>query len=182
SGVVINNSSGNILGGNASDARNVISGNLNGVVIGGGSSGNTVAGNYIGTDVNGANAIPNGNNGIGIGQASNNMIGGMTAAARNVISGNGVQGIAITSSSQNVVEGNFIGTDATGTKALGNLLGGIILNGSAHDNTIGGSSVAARNVISGNHQVGIFIGSVGGASHNRVEGNFLGTDLTGAKL
>ena len=56
---------------------------------------------------------------------------------------------------RNVVEGNYIGTDVTGTVALANALAGVAITAStipASNNTIGGTTPAARNVISGNSQ------------------------------
>src|SRR5205807_8688671 len=73
-------------------------------------------------------------------------------------------------------------TDATGTKALKNMSEGVLLNFGATNNTIGGSSIDSRNIISGNGSSGVFIGSIGGANHNTVAGNFLGTDVTGTML
>ncbi len=152
----------NTIGGTTPAARNVIAG----VLIAG--SGNVVAGNFIGTDPTGTNPSPNS---IGIQVAGDsNIIGGTTPAARNVISGND-QGPGIAGTG-NVVEGNFIGTDPTGTKAVPFSLG-LILAG--RSNTLGGTMAAARNVISGNTNYGVNLGGTG----NVVAGNFIGTDPTG---
>jgi hypothetical protein len=136
---------------------------------------NVVGGNYIGTDVSGVLDRGNGQSGIRV-VSSRNMIGGTTAASRNVISGNGSHGINIgLSETDNTIQGNYIGTDATGTAALGNSSAGIRLS-AALNTTIGGSTPSARNVISGNLN-GVDID--GGMDHV-VLGNFIGTDLTGS--
>jgi hypothetical protein len=141
-----------------------------GIVLNG--SGNLVEGNYLGTDVTGTRHMGN-SVGVAILSGSNNRIGGTTAAERNLISGNDV-GVSIYNGSNNVVLGNYIGTDFTGTASLGNGLG-LEIGGS--NNLIGGTTPAARNIISGNngYQAGISVAGNG----NRVEGNFIGTDVTG---
>jgi CSLREA domain-containing protein len=151
----------------------------NGVVLGG-SVGNVLEGNYIGTDVAGTTAIGNGNAGVLI-EGANNRIGGTTAAARNVISGNqgnGVGGIMLSGSGAagNTVQGNYIGTDATGMAPLGNTGRGVAIKG-APNNLIGGSAPGAGNVISGNRASGIRI--FGGATGNEVRGNLIGSDRNG---
>ena len=83
----------NTVGGTSADKRNVISGNRNsGIYLDTGVTGTTIQGNYIGTDAAGTTGLAGGDNGISIHGASNNTIGGTTAAARNVISGNGFHG------------------------------------------------------------------------------------------
>jgi parallel beta-helix repeat protein len=149
----------------------------NGINLGG--SRNVVTGCLIGIDPTGTSVVANGNNGIELqGPGTGHRIGGATPEERNVLSGNGISGVQIHADG-NVVVGNFVGTDATGTTALGNGGDGIILNSGAEANTIGGSSPGAGNVISGNHFTGVGIGSVGGANANTVEGNRIGTDVTG---
>jgi hypothetical protein len=186
---LINGASGNTVGGTTAGARNVISGNPgNGVaIIGSGTTGNLVAGNYIGTDCTGEHSLGNGDatdgaNGVPIfGGASGNTIGGTTAGAGNVIAATVGSGVAIVGpgTSDNVVAGNFIGTDATGTHALGNSGCGIVLVNAASNNTIGGTTATARNVISGNGGPGVaIVGS--GTKNNVVEGDYIGTDVTGA--
>ena len=134
---------------------------------------NTIEGNYIGTDVAGAASLFNYLNGVFISGSSGNLIGGNTAAARNVISGNLGNGISVASGGTgNAIRGNYIGVNAAGTAALPNEIGVSI--GSAN-NTIGGPTVSARNVISGNRQDGINIGADG----NVIEGNFIGANAAG---
>jgi hypothetical protein len=79
----------------------------------------------------------------------------------------------------NVVQGNFIGTDVTGSFDLGNLTDGVMIWG-ATNNTIGGITFAARNVISGNTRFGINIVTGGPEDNNAVLGNFIGTDVSGS--
>jgi len=111
-------------------------------------SNNRIEGNFIGTDVTGTVALANRQNVIIFG--SQNTIGGTLPEARNVISGGGGAGNLAIAGSDNVVLGNLIGTDVTGTVALGRLFGIRLVGGGASNNTIGGTSPAARNVISGN--------------------------------
>ncbi|MBA2556506.1 MAG: CSLREA domain-containing protein, partial [Chloroflexi bacterium] len=135
------------------------------------STGNVVLGNSIGTDVGGTIALPN--NGSGISSPASNTIGGTGPDEGNLISGNRSSGLSL--GEANVVQGNLVGTDASGTERLGNL-DGIAISGA--DNIIGGTAAGARNVISGNLQEGMTI-NFAAATDNRVEGNYIGTDITG---
>ena len=128
-----------------------------GVLISGGdATGNLVQGNFIGTDVTGAVDLGNGRDGVFIAGAPNNVIGGTTAQARNVISGNNISGINIGGASGNVVQGNFIGTDVTGAVDVGNTLWGILMSSGAPENTIGGTAGGAGNTIAFNGFDGVF--------------------------
>ena len=132
--------------------------------------------NLIGTDSSGSGDLGNVQDGVQIDNASGNTIEGDNLGVQ-VISGN-LAGIEIdgATSTANLIEGNLIGTDKSGTVDRGNSNQGILLEG-AFGNTIGGTTAAARNVISAN-QWGIQIdGST--ATHNLVEGNNVGTDITG---
>lgn len=135
---------------------------------------NSVQGCYIGTNAAGTGFASNGAGGVRL-NVGNITIGGTTAAARNVISGNTGPGILVIIGSSSI-QGNFIGTDATGTAPLANGTAGIILDG-ASTCTIGGTAAGARNVISGNSGDGIWIRN--SATSNVVQGNFIGTDATG---
>ncbi len=138
--------------------------------------GDLIEGNFLGVAPSGTNASPRGA-GTGIFTSSapgTNIIGGVTPASRNIISGN-VYGMDIRNGSCNIIEGNFIGTDRTGTNALPNTNYGLAVQSSY--NIIGGSTPGARNVISGN-VVGVYITSAN-ARFNAVQGNFIGTDVTG---
>jgi hypothetical protein len=141
-GVEISGGTGNLIGGAATGGRNIISGNgLSGdgvgVAIINASTGNIVQGNFIGTNVSGTAALPNGI-GVSLSDASANTIGGTTAETRNVISGNNSNGVVINGANAtgNLVHGNLIGLRADGATALGNGGSGVAVN--AADNTIGG--------------------------------------------
>jgi hypothetical protein len=181
-GLFIQDSSGNAIGGAPAVDRNIISGNGGfGVVIQGQSaSGNTLHNNYIGLQPDGATALANGSSGVVL-NSPGNTIGGTTAGSGNVISGNTRHGIEFDPivSLSNLIQGNLIGTDKTGTLAHGNGLDGIFIQGSS--NTIGGTAAGAGNVISGNAGNGVTIqGIMGhGASGNVVLGNRIGTNATG---
>lgn len=173
----------NIVGGDAHEARNLIGGNMGpGVLIQNiGTMSNVVRGNYIGTDISGAVALPNYYGVAIIGGATNNAVGGDTPGACNLISGNGHTGILLqsTGTMSNAVQGNYIGTDVSGTALLGNGLFGVVVDWGAMDNTIGGIASGARNLISGNGLVGVWIQNQGTVS-NTVSGNYIGTDISGA--
>ncbi len=183
-GVNINSgAAANTIGGTASGAGNVVSGNSRyGVYISGGSSANLVVGNFIGTDKNGTAALGNSRHGVDINQAESNTIGGTASGAANVISGNGLDGVYVygTSASGNLIIGNRIGTDKTGTAGVANSGDGVGLDAGATRNTVGGTATGAANVISGNDGSGVEIGgSTAIVSGNVVLGNKIGTDTTG---
>jgi hypothetical protein len=121
-----------------------------GVVVSG--AYNTIVGNYIGTDATGSSDVSTGYDGILLGNGTeNNTIGGPAEADRNVISAmnGGIRIFQTTGNTAgNVVEGNYIGTDRTGTQPLGNGYG-IKIHGGAHDNTIGPHNVIAFNTVNG---------------------------------
>jgi parallel beta-helix repeat protein len=171
--------SGNMIGGTSPGARNVISGNVGrGVGMYSGASANVIEGNYIGTDLTGTNPLGNSLSAVDLEDGTfQNTIGGTAPAARNVLSGNLGQGVRIyNSAGSNLVEGNYIGTDVTGTQPLGNALNGVVVVNSPL-NTIGGIVAGASNVISGNALDGV----LNGASNNLVQGNYIGTDITGTQ-
>lgn len=173
-------SSNNTIGGTTAAARNVISGNDNiGISLLAGTSGNLVQGNFIGTNAAGTSAIGN-SSGVSLGgqsgTASNNTVGGTAAGARNIISGNNASGVTIGGTTAgNLVQGNFIGTTVTGSAALANLTNGVIINFGSLNNTIGGTTPAARNIISGNGANGIRCDY----HPNQFQGNFIGTRSDG---
>jgi S-layer homology domain/IPT/TIG domain len=138
--------SDNVVGGTAAGAGNLISGNTLGIELVG-VTGTLVAGNRIGTDASGSVDIGNGSgilaNTVGL------VIGGTTAAARNIISGNGT-GVLLGSGDDNLIAGNFIGTDAAGTEPLGNDSGVMVTSASVTDTQIGGEGPAEGNVIAFN--------------------------------
>lgn len=125
-------------------------------------NGNVIEGNFIGTDATGS--IDLGNSGAGV---SSDFLIGFHIIRGNVISGNGGNGIALSLGAPSLIEDNFIGTDASGSFALGNSLNGIKASFE--------TATARRNVISGNGQNGI-----SSDGQNVFQGNFIGTDVTGA--
>ncbi|MEQ1828089.1 MAG: cadherin domain-containing protein, partial [Pirellula sp.] len=148
-----------------------------GVYLGSG-NGNTIAGNYIGTNSAGTAASAN-SYGIFVNSGSN-TIGGLSTNDRNVISGNTNDGIYIVGSSatNNLVQGNYIGINAAGTAAIANL-NGIQLGDGSIGNTIGGTTTAARNVISGNTQYGVYL-TGSNTYNNLIQGNYIGTNAAGS--
>ncbi len=188
SGILVENGAQyNTIGGTATSDRNVISGNKGTINAGslnfpseadGGvsinASNNLVEGNLIGTNAAGSGAL--GNSGFGvvvfgiIGTATGNTIGGAAAGARNVISANSRSGVCFeVGATGNSVLDNYVGTDITGTFAIGNKANGILDQQNANGNTID------NNVVSGNG-VGI---AITGANNNVVQGNLVGTKADG---
>lgn len=195
-GVGIYNSSNHTIGGTTAAERNIISGNTgNGVGITddvpgdnpGGATGNVIKGNYIGTNTAGTGAIPNGGDGILINNAGSNITGGTTGTTPggactgecNLISGNGYNGFGIwyQNATGNQLIGNYIGTNAAGTGAIPNANIGAEIN-EASANTFGGTTAAARNIMSGNLGSGVFLTGADG-TNNVVQGNYIGTNSAG---
>ena len=182
-GVHVNSGQYNTIGGLTAGERNVLSGNVHdGVLINSsGARWNQIRGNYIGTNAAGTAKLGNGWYGVEISQGDN-VVGGTVAGARNVISGSGYAGIALylTTGANNRVEGNYIGTDYTGTKDLGNTGAGVDITNGGKNNIIGGTTTAARNIIAGNDRcgVGIYNTSIG----NKVIGNYIGITPSGYAL
>lgn len=180
-GINLNVSNNNIIGsdinGKGDNAeKNIISGNATGIRLSQ-SSLNFINGNFIGTDITGGLAVPNSGNGIEVFSNSNsNSIGQNSTDARNIISGNGGNGVSITNSNDNLITGNFIGTDLTGNAGMPNNGSGIELEGS--DNTvIGGALILERNIISKNHLHGISL--KGNSDLTQVYNNFIGLGRDG---
>ncbi len=149
-------------------------------IAGAGATGNTIAGCFFGLDPTGTIAAPNTYSNVSLTNgAHGNTIGGTTPAARNILSGNDTTGIFVAdaATTNNIVTGNYIGTDRTGTMAVGNNYAGVIIANGAHGNVIGGTNAGAGNVISGNDS-GITMSDTG-TNQNRVEGNYIGLDPTG---
>ena len=187
SGIVIEpDGTGNVVGGTSAGDRNLISGNtVYGVQITGSpNTGNSVKGNYIGTDATGTADLGNSSDGVRISaDATGNTIGGSAAGERNVISGNNGDGVEVTvvAAAGNVVKGNFIGTNASGTATIGNSGHGIradspLTVGGSLGTTPGGSCTGECNLISGN-TIGVSV--MGASAVVTVKGNYIGTDVTG---
>lgn len=192
-GNVIGGTTGTTPGGSCTGACNLISGNqANGVGYWhAGVTGNTVLGNFIGTNMFGTGRLPNGDIGIEAQDAPNNTIGDTSDSGRNVISGNNGAGVFISGSGSTgtTIIGNLIGTNSAGNGAVANSKMGIGIGfaagvttahhvniGGTAGTTPGGSCTGSCNVISGNGQNGILMIGPGG---NQVIGNYIGTDATG---
>ena len=170
------NGVGHVIGGEAPGAGNVISGNGSAGIwlSGSGVSNNVVRGNFLGLNAAGTAAVPNTVVGIyAINGASSNCFIG------NVMSGNTSEGLRIAGagSTANIAQGNFFGTDATGTTAVANGFAGVSVIRGATSNLIGGAAAGEGNLASGNY-IGIAVGDPG-TSGNVVQGNRAGTDVTG---
>ena len=139
---------------------------------------NVIAGNFIGTNATGTAAVGNKMAGVSVASAHNNVIGGTAVSARNVISGNLIDGVRIDTSSNNRVIGNYIGADSSGTAKVSNSIDGVLITGSSKFNLLGGAAEGAGNVISGNKNSGVQIAG-GSPENNKVQGNFIGTKANG---
>jgi hypothetical protein len=186
-------STNNTVGGTAAGAGNLLSNNFEtGLEIFEiDSTGTVVQGNKLGSNATGMTAVGNGSNGIFLLDTSQNTIGGTTAAAGNLISGNNVDGIDLISFSSalpcsgNLIEGNSIGTQTGGSAALANGWAGVFVGyGSTTGNTIGGTATGAGNLLSGNAAAGIELFQNGGATTgNLIQANMIGTNAAAtAKL
>lgn len=173
----------NFVGGTNLTQRNVISGNTQyGIVINDTNSDrNVILGNYIGLNAAGTIGVANGKSGIGIwNDPRNTIIGSTNSGGRNVISGNREYGVYIAGSNVvgNVILGNYLGTDATGSTGISNYTAGVGIFQASHNNSIGGTNILARNLISGNGSVGVYFAD-GGTSNNFVLGNYMGVNAAG---
>ncbi len=179
-------------GDNFNDANegNLVSDNYEGINLRS-ASGVAVSGNVIGLNSTGNADLGNSFNGIYVRDATGvNVIGFDDNATsntplhfRNVSSGNGNDGIRLVSSSDQIIAGNYFGTDVTGTIALGNRNYGVQISGASSDNIVGTDSdgdddVLETNVISGNG-TGLRFLVTGTGTNNRIAGNFVGVDVTG---
>ena len=173
---VISGASLNFIG--VASYGNLISGNTQrGVYIDNSSDSNTVAGNIIGLNAAGTDAVANGFSGIQVNSSNSTLIGGTSSASRNVISGNSAQGVVLSGTSTgNILEKNYIGTDSTGSAAVGNSSYGIYIVDFAASNFIGVAGYG--NMVSGNGARGILI--LGDdADNNSFQGNVVGLSADG---
>jgi hypothetical protein len=139
-----------------------------------------VYGNYIGTNLAGTLDAGNTLDGVRIDHVDGCVVGGTTASLRNVISGNDGNGVSILgyfTATQNKLYGNYIGTNAAGTAAIGNGSDGVWITG-APNNQVGGSGPGEGNVISGNGDDGVEVSGTG-AADNQIRGNYIGTNAAG---
>jgi hypothetical protein len=167
-GVGFNSVLRGLIGGTTPGARNIIAGGaglVNSGLV-------TVQGNYFGVSVTGTNRFLGLVSGVSISGGSSNIVGGITAAARNVLSTT----ISIFGGA-NTVKGNYIGVDVTGTNLLGGADAGISISSGYSENIIGGTEPGAGNLIAG-FTYGILINTSG---TNYIRGNFIGTDPTGMR-
>jgi hypothetical protein len=171
----------NVIGGAIPAARNLIS---QGVVIGSPANSTTIQGNYLGVTADGTTSLGIGTGGISL-SSNNNLIGGGTAASRNIIaSGVSVFGdTAAGPGENNTIQGNYIGTNATGSDMVpaGGTAGTGITLFSANFNLILGNVIAGFGNTPGSFGSGISIssGSVVSGSSNTIQGNFIGTNANG---
>ncbi|RLC69428.1 MAG: hypothetical protein DRI81_20475 [Chloroflexi bacterium] len=171
-----------IIGGKDPGQRNVLSGNSSmGIRIHSG-IGNRIRGNWIGLNVSGDTALPNGH-GVYISDgANNNTIGGLTPGEGNYISGNTWHGVYIQGDGahHNHLYGNIIGLPATGSQNVGNGGHGVYIRKQTGDTTgpeynrIGREAYPA-NTISANGQYGVYIL---GAKNNYVEACTITTNIS----
>ncbi len=171
---------------NQAAERNIIAGNVNvGVSFTSQGSNNFVSGNYIGVNAAGTSPLSN-MLGVYLDDVNRTLIGGTSAGERNIISGNLQQGVLISGSNafSNLLQGNFIGTSATGATAIGNAFGGVLLRNGVAFTRIGafgdgsGLEAARRNVISGNGGPGVTIQDAA-TNDNRVMGDYIGVAADG---
>ena len=190
-GIKVQNSAHNAIGGRTAAERNLISGNAaDGIFLtSAGSFQDTIVGNYLGTDVTGTLDLGNGADGLSIGGGGHtNVIGGTTAAERNIISGNDRFGVFLigTGTTGNRIIGNYIGTDVGGTHPVGNSSDGVLLYPQG-GNIIGGTFAGEGNIIAYNGRAGVDVSAADNTSSNNnnpilrnsIFGNTgLGIDLT----
>ncbi len=179
-GIYDNAATANTIGGTATGAGNVISGNPTNVYLKNGASANVVLGNLIGTDINGTVRLANDGFGVLIENSAANTVGGAGNGAGNLITpapaAQGAVFLRGPGTSANVVAGNRIGTDINGAAGIGGVFAVVILE-SATANTIGGTATGSGNVISSS-EYGVYV-SLTGTNDNVVLGNLIGTDASG---
>jgi hypothetical protein len=158
----------NRVGGTAPGDRNTIGGNPQGIALAG--EHNLVLGNSIGTNISGTESIGNSQGIFITGSSNHNFVGGTTPAERNIISGNGSEGVVVGGTGPNLFLGNYVGTDASGTAALGNQWSGIALDATQY-------SVIQGNLIGGNEETGISISN--GSDFTHLRANRIGVAADG---
>lgn len=171
----------NIIGGVLAANRNVISGNDGCGIQVKGSGSNAILGNYIGLSASGLAAIANGESGVALIEgATANTVGGDADGEGNVLSANSESGVLISGAgtADNVVSGNIIGLTATGQSDLGNVDQGVTILQGAAGNIVGGTSVEAGNIISGNGGAAVLVDGPDTIENtirfNQITGNFSG--------
>lgn len=164
------------VGGNTVRGLNITNATSSGIFLNAanGVGGNVVQGNLLGTDAEGSAGLGNQNNLFIL--DSGNTIGGRLPADRNVLSGAGNAAVLLTGGADNVIVGNLIGTNPAGTAAVAGQSFGVFLSQNVRDTRIGGPDPADRNVIAAGRGAGI---TVGNALPHVIQGNRIGTDVTG---
>jgi hypothetical protein len=165
-------------GGSGSVIKGLVIGSFSkdGVVINRDSTQNRIEGNFIGADPLGTLAQSNSGSGVNVFDSSFNTIGGTSPATRNIISGNGSQGVvllgALNDAQNNTVQGNLIGVQKDGTSALGNHSRGVHVFNSSN-NSVSGNTIAF------NGTDGVAISLPGTSKGNLLAGNsiFSNSDL-----
>jgi hypothetical protein len=161
-----------LVGGPNPADRNLISGNIGpfgqGGILSQGGGVTTIQGNYIGTDATGTRKLPN-SDGVTCDSASI-VVGGSGSGQGNLISGNST-GISLSLCTGSTIQGNLIGTDATGAAPLGNSAGGIVVSASVV--AIGGLGPGEGNTIAfnGTNQPGAAGLAIATGSHAAIRGN-----------
>jgi hypothetical protein len=178
----------NVISGNIFDGIRLDGFDYGGSNPGGATSGNVIQGNFIGTNATGTAPLGNREYGVALRYAPDTQIGGTTPGTRNIISANGMGGVELGTFGPGdfcQLQGNYTGTDVTGTVALGSAtinpfegFGVDIFNGS--NDIIGETAAGAGNVISGNPGFGISC-LVAGSHNETIQGNLIGTDATGTR-
>lgn len=151
----------------------------------GGSSAHRVEGCYLGTNITGSAAAltSNGGRGVRVQGPGPYQIGGLLPAERNLMSGM-LAAVAFFSASDGLrIQGNLIGTNAAGTQGIANTNEAISSASPLTNAMIGGSNADARNIISASHfsAISLFSASPSDFNGTVIEGNYLGTDVTGTK-
>ena len=161
-------------GGACSGACNLVSGCRSGAILisGSGTTSNTVSGNYIGTDLSGTRANGNGNDAVRIAEgAAYTLVGGTTPGERNIVSGN-VFGVVVDGAHHNIIQGNYLGLDATGAAPLGNSMAGAGIGEGGQHNLI------ESNVAAASGWAGLYLGRQN-TRYNVIAGNYVGVDSSG---
>ncbi len=169
----------NIIGGSGEADRNIVVGNHHIGIRITDANRNRVSGNYVGIDRTGGRAVPNYDGICAEGRSRGNVIGGRRSGERNVASGNIAYGIDLFGAGvrENFILGNYIGTDAAGTRAVPNTYG-VLFDDRAARNILGGTGEGEGNLISGNTAFGAYIYN-NGTNSNQIRGNRIGTDVAG---
>ncbi len=149
--------------------RGFVIGNFNHglVIISGGY--NTVDGNFIGVAPSGTTKMRNFQSGVRLDNTIDNLIGAYNGSQPNVIAGNNHHGVLVTNSAwYNIIQVNYIGTNAAGLAGIGNAGNGVRFDNGAHDNNVGGNVIAYNG--SSNVLAFITAGAVNGVRNNSIYG------------